>query len=337
MSEAPARRRDGALDRRRDAAPPRRPDDAPARRHDPDVALPGAAAAEPGLTAEARPAPRPRSAPRAPRVARAAPRPAGPLDRLRGRADRLMRHPAGIVGGLLALGAVAAVAANALSFQTGRHPAPLFAKAPVGKVPPAGASSAGAAVDGAPASRSSADKASPDRPASDTRAAQAAEPAPRASKPDAIGALLRGEDHTTASLGSKSSPARPAPDRPAKATSARESASHAPALREAAPRATPAKAPHSPAPVREARAGEPKASALHAVPPAAGAKPDKAVAYAQRALIKLGYGPLTVDGIAGPTTRAALARFERERRLPGASVARRTLQELEARSGLKPE
>ena len=96
-------------------------------------------------------------------------------------------------------------------------------------------------------------------------------------------------------------------------------------------------APAAHAPVREARAAEPvKASALHAAP-APGAKPDKAVAYAQRALIKLGYGPLTVDGIAGPTTRAALARFERERRLPGASVARRTLQELEARSGLKPE
>ncbi len=91
----------------------------------------------------------------------------------------------------------------------------------------------------------------------------------------------------------------------------------------------------APAPVREARGEEAvKASALHAAP-VPGAKPDKAVAYAQRALIKLGYGPLTVDGIAGPGTRAALARFERERRLPGATVARRTLQELEARSGLK--
>ena len=108
--------------------------------------------------------------------------------------------------------------------------------------------------------------------------------------------------------------------------------------RETSGKAAPAGHP----PVREARAADPvKASALHAAPAPGtkpeGAKPDKAVAYAQRALVKLGYGPLTVDGIAGPSTRAALARFERERRLPGATVARRTLQELEARSGLKPE
>ncbi|GJD63936.1 peptidoglycan-binding domain-containing protein [Methylobacterium frigidaeris] len=290
-------------------APARKPVEATARRHDSDVAL----------TAEGRPAPRPRPAPRAPRVPRSAPRPAGPLDRLRLRADRILRHPAGIVGGLLALGAVAAVAANALSFQTGRHPAPLFAKAP--PLPAAEPADKAAATASARADTS--------RASGDTVPRSPGDAAPRPAKSDGIGALIRGEDHATASVNPKAAPARAAA---AKTTPAKE----APA-KDAADKA----APVAHAPVREARVAEPvRASALHAAP-AAGAKPDtkpdKAVAYAQRALVKLGYGPLTVDGIAGPSTRAALARFERERRLPGATVARRTLQELEARSGLKPE
>lgn len=333
MSEAPARRRDGALDRRRDAAPPRRAADAPVRRPDPDVAPAAEAGAGSALTADARPAPRVRTTPRAPRPVRSAPRPAGALDRIRGRADRILRHPAGIVGGLLTLGAVAAVAANALSFQTGRHPAPLFAKASPDKAPSDGKGSVGKDTAGKDtAGKEPAGKSPADRAAPDTRAAQAAgEASPRAakpdvSKPDGIGALLR-DDRTTASLGPKADPARAAKAAPGRETAGRDSQG----------REAPAKAA-SHAPVREARASEPKASALHAAAPATGlVKPDRSVAYAQRALIKLGYGPLTVDGIAGPTTRAALARFERERRLPGASVARRTLQELEARSGLKPE
>ena len=49
-------------------------------------------------------------------------------------------------------------------------------------------------------------------------------------------------------------------------------------------------------------------------------------------------GPLAVDGLLGPTTRAALDRFERERSLTGpAQVPVRTLKELASRSGLKPE
>ncbi|MFH6785620.1 MULTISPECIES: peptidoglycan-binding protein [Methylobacterium] len=320
MSEAPARKPDEAAGRRSDGASP--------RRIDPDVAL----------TAEARPAPRPgpaggRAAPRAPRVPRAAaaarPASTGPLDRLRIRADRLMRHPAGIVGGLLTLGAVAAVAANALSFQTGRHPAPLFAKASTDTAP----------TDKAPRDKGSADRNVADKgasPAESPAQASARADAPRAMKPDApramkpdaprdgIGALLGGDDHATASLGPKSGPARAAAGKPA-----RETAPHAP-VREA-------KVAETAAPKSPEKTPEPKVTALHAVPPAPGVKPDKSIAYAQRALVKLGYGPLTVDGIAGPSTRAALARFERERRLPGASVARRTLQELEARSGLKPE
>lgn len=64
-------------------------------------------------------------------------------------------------------------------------------------------------------------------------------------------------------------------------------------------------------------------------------EPNRAVAYAQRALTKLGYGPLKADGLMGSGTRLALEKFERERRLPTTGEpAGRTLRELASRSGL---
>jgi hypothetical protein len=42
----------------------------------------------------------------------------------------------------------------------------------------------------------------------------------------------------------------------------------------------------------------------------------KTMAAAQRALIKLGYGPLSTDGKSGPETRRAIERFEKDHRLP---------------------
>ena len=66
----------------------------------------------------------------------------------------------------------------------------------------------------------------------------------------------------------------------------------------------------------------------------AASKTDKAVLQAQRALNKLGYGPLKADGLMGPGTRAALEKFERDRKLPvKGEAAGRTLKELAARAG----
>lgn len=63
------------------------------------------------------------------------------------------------------------------------------------------------------------------------------------------------------------------------------------------------------------------------------AKPDPAVARAQRALSKLGYGPLKDDGLMGPGTRAAIERFERDRKLPvKGEAAGQTLRELTAKA-----
>lgn len=55
----------------------------------------------------------------------------------------------------------------------------------------------------------------------------------------------------------------------------------------------------------------------------------------QRALNRLGYGPLKEDGALGPASKAALERFERERRLPVTGEAGgRTLRELASAAGM---
>jgi peptidoglycan hydrolase-like protein with peptidoglycan-binding domain len=65
---------------------------------------------------------------------------------------------------------------------------------------------------------------------------------------------------------------------------------------------------------------------------------DRPVAAAQRALNKLGHGPVRADGRFGEETRAAIERFERERRLPVTrDLTPRTLRELASASGLRME
>jgi peptidoglycan hydrolase-like protein with peptidoglycan-binding domain len=67
-------------------------------------------------------------------------------------------------------------------------------------------------------------------------------------------------------------------------------------------------------------------------------EPQPHVASAQRALVKLGYGPLKVDGIFGPETRQAIERFERDRRLTATGeLGPRTVRELSALSGIRVE
>ena len=67
-------------------------------------------------------------------------------------------------------------------------------------------------------------------------------------------------------------------------------------------------------------------------------EPQRQVAAAQRALLKLGYGPLKTDGILGQGTRQAIERFERDRRLtPTGELGPRTARELSAQSGIRME
>lgn len=58
------------------------------------------------------------------------------------------------------------------------------------------------------------------------------------------------------------------------------------------------------------------------------------VAQAQRALAKLGYGGIKPDGVMGPATKAAIEKFERDRKLPVTGEATgRTLRELASKAG----
>jgi hypothetical protein len=266
--------------------------EAAARPSDPDLTI----------TPEARPAPRPRSASGAPRraPARRAPAAASGVARLQERAALVLRRPAWVVGGIVGLAAVSAVAVNALNSQKGRHPAPLFARQEAAKE----------------ATKTAA--ARPEASPAEPRQARTAKPTDKAAEAprDAIAEVIRGETppgaQTTASL---------SPREPARAAAQKALAVVPPSRPKSLPAAAPAaEAAHPAKPAAPARTGDPQ------------------IAFAQRALVKLGYGPLAVDGLLGPTTRAALARFERERSLPGpAQVPVRTLKELASRSGLKPE
>ncbi|MHC2018569.1 peptidoglycan-binding domain-containing protein [Methylobacterium sp. CM6247] len=186
-----------------------------------------------------------------------------------------LRRPGEVLGSVVAIGAVAAVALNALGYQGGRHPAPLFPT--LGK---------GAGTTAA-------------KPAS----GQTAEPAKLA----------------------EAAPRKIEVPKPETAPEPKA----APAIEAAKP--APKPAPAAASTKRDViadiiKAGETTSS----VTP----KPDQAVAQAQRALVKLGYGPLVADGVLGPGTRAAIEKFERDRKLPVKGVAAgRTLRELASRAG----
>ena len=139
-------------------------------------------------------------------------------------------------------------------------------------------------------------------PAREVRAEAPASDAPKPTPPrDAIADMIRSGE-TTASV-----TPRPAPKASAAKTEAAKSAA--------------------------AKGDAAKGDAAKPEPAKADAKVDPAVARVQRALSRLGYGPLKDDGLMGPGTRAAIERFERDRKLPVKGEATgRTLRELTAKA-----
>lgn len=64
------------------------------------------------------------------------------------------------------------------------------------------------------------------------------------------------------------------------------------------------------------------------------AEQNRSVAAAQRALNRLGYGPIKADGVYGAGTKLAIERFERDRKLPlSGELSPRVLKELASASG----
>jgi hypothetical protein len=111
-----------------------------------------------------------------------------------------------------------------------------------------------------------------------------------------------------------------------------------PAPARTGPPATPA-TPARPAPDRDP-IGDLIRSSEAPIPPAPVGRPEpqRIVAAGQRALAKLGYGALKVDGLMGPGTRQAIERFERDRRLPiTGELGPRTARELAAQAGVPVE
>ena len=67
-------------------------------------------------------------------------------------------------------------------------------------------------------------------------------------------------------------------------------------------------------------------------------RPDPRTMNVQKALTKLGYGPLKADGVLGATTRQALERFERDKNLPvTGGLGTRTTRQLASASGTQIE
>jgi hypothetical protein len=67
-------------------------------------------------------------------------------------------------------------------------------------------------------------------------------------------------------------------------------------------------------------------------------EPIREVLFVQRALNKLGYGPIQPDGILGPATQQAVDRFAKDRKWPRQEgVSRRLVAELSEASGLRPD
>jgi len=175
----------------------------------------------------------------------------------------VLRRPGESVITILLLGAGAAIAINALVYQTARHPAPIFGP----------------------------------------KSAQTELPAPlppaRPAARESIGDLVRAAE-----------PVAPAVRSPVVAV--------------------PASKPRDP--IGDLiRTGEPAT-------PASKSDPQRLVASGQRALTKLGYGPLKADGVMGAGTRQAIERFERDYRLPvTGEFTPRTVRELSANSGIPVE
>ncbi|WP_421696846.1 peptidoglycan-binding domain-containing protein [Ancylobacter sp.] len=100
-----------------------------------------------------------------------------------------------------------------------------------------------------------------------------------------------------------------------------------PPAKPAVPRAAPAAAPAAPMAEKAA------ASPADLLPP--GDVPvSPRVMDIQKALARLGYGPIRIDGIFGAATEEAIQRFERDRRLPvTGQMSDRVIRELTAVSG----
>jgi hypothetical protein len=227
------------------------------------------------------------------------------------------KHRLALVAGVVLAAVVAGILANALLLQKTRHPAPLLGQ-PASAQKPAPARVAVRPQRQEPPPAAASD---PSPPSERVSAPNPGIEAPLVAKPrqlpsvpqvavkpsDPIGQLLKSSGPEL-----KPKPVAPAERRLATAVERR-------------PAAPVERRPTAPSERRLAAPSERRLAAPGQTRPAAESKPRpapeprRAVAAAQRALVKLGF-VLEADGVAGPTTRQAIERYERDRGLPARGV-----------------
>jgi hypothetical protein len=232
----------------------------------------------------------------------------------RGLAMRMLLHsPKDMVAGALAFAAVCAIIANALFLQAGRHPSPMF----------------GGTVITLPAPTPAAAVASPlprPRPV-EAAVAAPAEPKPVETKPvETKPVETRSvEARSVETKGAEPRNADPMTSLVVKSTSAAPAAAPSAANPVVKPASVAAVAPSNvmrpPAPIPSH--GDVTQSAA-----------SRRIAAVQRALTQYGYGQLKPTGTIGSDTQAAIAKFERDRKLPvNGQMSDRVVKELTAMIG----
>ena len=208
----------------------------------------------------------------------------------------LLYSPKDMVAGLIAFAAASAIITNALFLQSGPHPAPMF----------------GTAV-----------------PASNALLMPNPLPRPRPAEADV---LPPAEPKRSDSSLFDPKPVEPPPE-------PKQSEQRSVVQRPAEPRANDARASDPMANLVRATSSTPPSPSSALRPPApipttgsiGGAK---RVAAVQRVLTEYGYAQLKPSGSLGPDTKAAIEKFERERRLPvDGQVSDRLVRELYAATG----
>ena len=216
-----------------------------------------------------------------------------------GRLMRVLLHsPKDLLAGGLAVAAIGAIVANALFLQSGPHPSPMFGSVVI--LP-------------APAPPPSSNLLPRPRPAEAIKS-EAAPAEPRAAEPKAV------EPRTVDAKASDLKASDVKPTDPltnlVKATSTAPTTGVAPSSTSSIPR--------PPAPI-------PVASRADAT---LGPGGSRRVASVQRALTEYGYGQLKPTGTIGPDTQAAVAKFERDRKIPATGqMSDRMVRELSAMIG----
>jgi Putative peptidoglycan binding domain len=218
----------------------------------------------------------------------------------RGLVMRMLLHsPKDMVAGALAVAAIGAVVANALFLQSGPHPSPMFGS--VVTLPAPASPSSNPLPRPRPAEAIKSEAAPVEQRAVEPKAAE-----PKAS--DLKASDMKATDPLTNLV---------------KATSAAPTTSAAPAMTSAAPASTSA-IPRPPAPI-------PVASRADSNLAPGGSR---RVAAVQRALTQYGYGQVKPTGTIGPDTQAAVAKFERDRKIPATGqMTDRMVRELAAMIG----